>query len=206
MTDKTAQIVDYLFTQEKELRAERAALAQSAEPETLAELDAVIADVRNASTGLITQAHQREEKRERARKWREIVPQCRAALDAVEQLNQAHERQMLKVSELRSWADAAFNRIMQMRDKRPKPQTFPTDTELALQAERERKAEAAHKTAVDRVKEANQKEGEIARELLQARETLSRLEFQERQLRPRSEMPPQRVEERGAVGELNAVR
>jgi hypothetical protein len=206
MIEKTSEIVAYLFARRREYSAERASLAASANAEAVAELDARIVDIKEAEILIGGRDIARERGREKAARHRDILLKCRATLDRVQELNRDFEKQGFRVAEARNQVDRAFDKIMQCRDKRPKPAQFPTDAELKAQHERESRAEAAHREAVAALRVAAEAQGTLGNELLRARENLGRLEFQERELRRANPPPPQYEIEHGAVGQVSAVR
>ena len=194
------EILAFLMEQKNALSALRPQILNEGDADTIDELDGTIEQVTAAINTIALAQFARQEAREKYAKWRAILPQCREALDKSEKLARDVERAGFHLSEMRSKADDAFDKVLQQRDRRIPPERFPDDAELEQQAARERKAEAKHSEAVARVRDANEAHQAIIREQWQHKLLADGLLFQERQLRPREASA-----ERG-VGELSAVR
>jgi hypothetical protein len=194
------EILGFLMEQKNALSALRPQILNEGSADTIDELDGTIEQVTAAINTIALAQFARQEAREKYAKWRVILPQCRAAAEKSEALARDVEHAAFKLSEMRSRADDAFDKVLQARDKRPRPEKFPTDREIQEQNKREQKTEANHREHVARVREANDAHQRLIREQWEHKLILDGLLFQERQLRPRE---PQT--ERG-VGELSAVR
>ena len=129
-----------MIEQEKALKARRPAVLAAGNTDSLAELDGIVASIRKAYLGILSEQHERQEARERYRKWVAIVPQCRAARDEFAQIGIDFEKANEKYFELESRAENARGKLLQARDRRPKAESFPTQRELQKQAEHRAKA------------------------------------------------------------------
>jgi hypothetical protein len=194
------EILGFLMDQKNALSALRPQILDEGDADTIDELDGTIEQVTAAISKIALAQFARQEAREKYTKWRAILPKCREAADKSEALARDVERAAFKLSEMRSRADDAFDKVMQARDKRPRPEKFPTDREIQEQNKREQKAEANHREHVARVKEANEAHARLIREQWEHRLILDGLLFQERLLRPRE------TQTATVVGELSAVR
>jgi hypothetical protein len=194
-------IVAFLLEQTKILSGRRAEIADLGDSDAVNELDAVVANVNKAVTDISLAQYGRAEARERCKKWRAILPQCRDTTERFEKISQDFERSKLRLEELRSRADNEFDKLLQTRDSRPRPEQFPTDAEISAYNAREQKAATKHNEAVARVREANDKMHSLARDQWETKLALDALLFSERQLRPRD-----RNAEVANVGTLSAVR
>ncbi len=194
------EILGFLMDEKNRLTALRPQILDLGDVDALDELDGTLEETKKAINAFCMAGFARREARTRYKKWEEIVPQCRAAVDKSDALARDVERAAFKLSEMRSRADDAFDKVLQARDKRPRPEKFPTDHELQEQNKREQKAEANHREHVARVKEANEAHQAIIREQWQHKLVLDGLLFTERQLRPREAQTEQ------SIGELSAVR
>jgi hypothetical protein len=194
------EILGFLMQEKNRLTALRPAILELGDVDALDELDGTLEETNKTINAFCAAGFARDEARTRYKKWEEIVPKCREALRKSERLARDVERAGFHLSEMRSKADDAFDKVMQARDRRIPPARFPDDAELEQQAARERKAEAKHSEAVARVRDANEAHQAIIREQWQHKLLADALLFQERQLRPRETQT-----ERG-VGELSAVR
>ncbi|HXZ12552.1 MAG TPA: hypothetical protein VEG64_09185 [Candidatus Sulfotelmatobacter sp.] len=186
-----AVATDCLMEQKARLTARRAELVRAdIDAETLCELDAAIADLHAAVNLLVVNRMKREQERERFAKWKAILPTCREALDRVEQLGRDFERQNSIAMAARSALDFCDQRIAQHREAKPNPRRYPTDAELKKHADGEAELEAIRERARVKVKEAVELQHRLAYDHVKAREDFARLEFSERQLRPKSAPPP----------------
>lgn len=194
------EILGFLMEEKNRLAALRPQILDEGDVDALDELDGTIEEIGKAINTIALAQFARQAAREKYVKWRAILPKCREALDKSEALARDVERAAFKLSEMRSRADDAFDKMLQARDKRPRPEQFPTDHEIQEQNKREQKAEANHREHVARVKDANEAHAELIREQWQHKLVLDGLLFTERQLRPREAQTEQ------SIGELSAVR
>jgi hypothetical protein len=186
-----APAIEFMIEQEKALKARRPAVVAARNPDSVAELDGVIASIRSAYLGILAAQHERQGARERHSKWLEIVPRCRAAQDEFAQIGIDFEKANEKYFELESRAEDARAKLLQARDRRPKAENFPTPKELQKQAELEQRLEAAVSAIVAKVTAANERRHELQRQQWQCQQSLNTLLFQERNLRGRQEVEPQ---------------
>jgi hypothetical protein len=193
--------VAFLLEQKKLLSGRRAEILDLGDTDALNELDAVVADLNKAVTEIALAQYGRAEARERYAKWHALLPQCRETTEKFEKISQDFERSKLRLEELRSRADNEFDKLLQARDSRPRPEQFPTDAEISAHNAREQKVEAKYNGAVARVREANDKMHSLARDQWEMKLALDALLFSERQLRPRD-----RNAAVANVGTLSAVR
>ena len=91
---------------------------------------------------------------------------CRAALDRLKQVNSDFENQQSELVSLREVADAAFDTIMQHRDRSPRAAEYPSAAELAEHAAEENRLVRSHQDAVAKVREANERLGWLGADLL----------------------------------------
>jgi hypothetical protein len=191
-------IVQFLLGQLAILKGRRQDVVDSGDTIALDNLDGVIADADKAVTAIALGQHAREEARAKYEKWRAILPRCREALEKYEQVCRDLEKAIFKTSEMESRASHAFDLVMQTRDRRPQPESYPTDAEIQAHEAHERKAEGIHRERVAKLVEAKERQAVLTREQWQTRDAYNALEFQERQLRPRQDAQPAKL--------LSAVR
>ncbi len=183
-------ILTVLFEQKAILTRRRPEILADGDADALEEIDATLEQISAAMNTFALAAHNREVARERYVRWQEILPQCRKAKDELEQLGFALERAALLVQTRESQRGSAFDLVMQTRDRRPQPSDFPSALEIREHNDREREAEAVHETALARLREAKEALRVMQRNQLVANDTLNKLLFNERQLRPREEAAP----------------
>ena len=195
------EILGFLMEQKNALSALRPQILNEGDADTIDELDGTIEQVTAAINTIALAQFARQEAREKYAKWRVILPQCRAAAEKSEALARDVEHAAFKLSEMRSRADDAFDKVLQARDKRPRPEKLQPIVRFRNRTSASRRLEANHGQHVARVREANDAHQRLIREQWEHKLILDGLLFQERQLRPRE---PQT--ERGVGGRLSAVR
>ena len=154
------------------------------------ELAEVIKDTEAALHSIFTNAVKREEERERAKKWKAILPKCRAALDRVKEFSLQLEAAVQATTIGRNSVVIAENRLSAALGNEPRPESYPTPGELAEYAAIVRDLEAAVKAASAHCRELVDAEGRIGLALREAHKELAQLVFQERHLRPRTATEP----------------
>jgi hypothetical protein len=181
-------ILTVLLEQKATLTRRRPEVLAEGDANAIEEIDATIEQITEAMTTFSLAAHNREVGRERYARWQKILPECRQAKDRLERIGIDLERAALLVQTRESQRGSAFDLIMQTRDRRPQPSDFPSALEIREHNDRERAAESVHETALARLREAKEALRVLQRNQLEANDTLNKLLFNERQLRPREEM------------------
>ena len=179
--------ITFLFNEQNRLKASRASLAGNAE--ALAECDATIADFRAAELVIFDSYRKREDERERRVAWRAILPECRAALDDVERLAREFEAAGFEEQHQRDAARIAHDRLQEVVDKKPPESRYPNERELAKHAEHVAEAKKLYSEALAVAQAARNHQQTVLAEFQSAEQKLQRLQFRERQLKPRVETP-----------------
>ena len=163
------------------LHQEILALEATVNPD--AEVTAVLSALREAAAKIVTAASASAEAVRKEQAHREIIPQCRAARDKVVRLELALVQGQEPITRARERVE-----VMQSqhdRVVRAKPELYATPKELDIYRANCEEAQRLFETARDQVGKLVREEGETQAALLKARNELARLQFTERQLRPR---------------------
>jgi hypothetical protein len=155
------------------------------------DLAAAIASLRTASAAIVTRQAARDEAERKAVAHREIVPRCRAAVDLIRKLEREYTAGIAAAGNAQLHSEFCESELVSA--KNAGLPSYPKDAEIRAQAEFvERLRGEAVVTRGDLVKAVATRD-RLGRELVQAREELGKLEFQERILRPRTESKDLRV-------------
>jgi hypothetical protein len=193
-----APIVLFMLEHLARLKDRRQEIVDSGDTDALDDLDGVIVDVKKAADSIALSQMAREKAREQYEKWRAILPQCRAALEKYEETCRDLEKAIFKTAELQSRAGHAFDIICQVKDRRPRNESYPTNQEIQAHEAQLTMAESVHKERVAKLVAAKDRQAVLTRQQWETRNTYNALEFQERQLRPRQDAEPAKL--------LSAVR
>jgi hypothetical protein len=169
-----------LFEQRTKLTESRPSVVASRDADALAELDALVLDLRSAELVIHAGYSKRDNERQKLAKWKELVPQCRAALDDVERLRRESEKANIELGHRRDAERQARERWEGVAEGKPGPDRYPTPTELAKHAEREAQAKKLHSEAFAKMQEARNNSQLLLAKLIDAQEKLGRLQFEER--------------------------
>lgn len=186
-------ILQFLLEQRNALTALRPHVLDSGDVDAIEEIDATLEQVTAAMTAFALGAHNREVAREQYAKWKAILPVCRAAVEKHEEICRDLEKAVFKTAELESRASHAFDVVMQIRDRRPKHESYPTEAEIEAHEARERKADGIHRERVAKLVEAKERQAVLQREQWESRNNLNNLQFRERQLRPQQDAQPAKL-------------
>lgn len=181
------EILAFLMEQKNKLTELRPQILAENDADSIDEITGTLEEIKKAIMAISMAQFAREEGRTKFKKWEAILPACREASEKFEAISKEFERSKLRLIELRSYVDNAFNKLQQVRDQRLPD--FPTKREIEEKHQREQKAEENYREHVARAKAGNEKMHALSSDQLQAKIALDQLLFQERQLRPRDSQP-----------------
>ena len=142
-------------------------------------------ELREALNLFVRGRAQRQQAAEKARKHAELLPLCRQAKDKFERLNNidfpAAQARLEQTWQLVENAEVHLGRHL---DRRPSKDNFPTQQELELYDARTNELNVELEQARAASREANAERDRLVRELTDAGESLARLRFAEKNLRP----------------------
>jgi hypothetical protein len=148
-------------------------------------------DVHDALVLLSTRAAARREAAEKSEKHAAILPLCREALDRVRRLNDIEiPTANNRLAEAWAASDAAQIHLSRHLDQKPSLADYPSDQELAAYDACTSELRAEEEAAGAESRAANRERDQLILDLARAQEELSRLQLQERQLRPRETPQP----------------
>jgi hypothetical protein len=159
--------------------------ATIASPNDLDEINDALKNLKTAAADIVTREGQRTEAARRKQKWEEIVPQARAAKTKLIKLERQHDACHSPIMELQNAVLIAESVLANAERNKPIPDEYPSPRELVEHRELCDRLRADFEKARDAALAAVTARDLLQRQIIEARETFQRLEFQERQYRPR---------------------